>query len=570
MNAPKLCPAVPRKRRLSGASPCRGCRARGRSSPDRRAPIERSVLWIRKRCSPPGLSAIGVGHQAVELRRPGCPAIRTGGCARAVARVCRGCAAAAARDRSSATPGRGDTSSCSQQVGAADDLVQRAHAQVRQPLPHFLGEQAEEILHPFRQAGEVLGAQALVLRGHAGGAVVQVADAQVLAAQHDHRRGAETETVRAQHRRLDHVQPGLEAAVGLQHGAVAQLVGDQRLVRFGHAQFPRHAGVADRAQRAGAGAAVVAGNGDQVRAGLHHARGNRADARMRHQLHRDQRGRIDLPQVEDQLGQVLDRIDVVVRRRRDQADARLGVAQPRDHLVDLVPGQLAAFAGLGALRDLDLQHFGVDQVFRGDAETSGGDLLDLAALVGAVARGIFAAFAGVAAPAQAVHGDGQRFVRFRRQRAQAESRRCRSGAAGRRRRPTSSSGVGVAPRFSCSRSRSAEGGRDVTSVGVLLPVAGSPLRVARCRAIDHVRVVHVVFAAMHVLEQAADFGVCSVVPGARVSCARFGVEPREADAADARRRIREAQFDHVRLQADDLEQLRAAIAGDGGRCPSSR
>jgi hypothetical protein len=57
-----------------------------------------------------------------------------------------------------------------------------------------------------------------------------------------------------------------------------------------------------------------------------------------------------------------------------------GVAQPRDQFVDLVAGQLAALAGLGALRDLDLQHLGIDQVFGGDAEAAGGDLLDLAAL----------------------------------------------------------------------------------------------------------------------------------------------------------------------------------------------
>ena len=35
-----------------------------------------------------------------------------------------------------------------------------------------------------------------------------------------------------------------------------------------------------------------------------------------------------------------------------------------DHRIDLVAGQLAAFAGLRALRHLDLHHVGVDQVFR--------------------------------------------------------------------------------------------------------------------------------------------------------------------------------------------------------------
>ena len=73
------------------------------------------------------------------------------------------------------------------------------------------------------------------------------------------------------------------------------------------------------------------------------------------ELHADARAAVGVLQVVDQLREVLDRVDVVVRRRRDQADARRRVAHARDRLVDLVAGQLAALAGLRALRDLDLQ-----------------------------------------------------------------------------------------------------------------------------------------------------------------------------------------------------------------------
>ena len=200
----------------------------------------------------------------------------------------------------------------------------------------------------------------LVLGGDAGRAVVEVADAQVLAAQRDHRRGAEAEALGADDRRLDDVEAGLQAAVGLQPHAMPQLVDAQRLVRLGEAELPRRAGVLDRRQRARAGAAVVAADRDQVGVGLGDAGGDRADAGLGDELDRHQRARVDLLQVEDQLREVLDRVDVVVRRRRDQADAGAREAQARDHLVDLVAGQLAALAGLRALRDLDLQHLGVE------------------------------------------------------------------------------------------------------------------------------------------------------------------------------------------------------------------
>src|SRR5439155_14198379 len=71
----------------------------------------------------------------------------------------------------------------------------------------------------------------------------------------------------------------------------------------------------------GARAAIVAGNGDVVRFGLGHTRSHGADAHFRDELHRDGRGGIRVLQLVDQLRQVLDRVDIVVWRRRDQLHA---------------------------------------------------------------------------------------------------------------------------------------------------------------------------------------------------------------------------------------------------------
>ena len=125
----------------------------------------------------------------------------------------------------------------------------------------------------------------------------------------------------------------------------------------------------------------------------------------------------DLPQVEDQLREVLDRVDVVVRRRRDQRDAGLRVAQARDLLRDLVAGELAALARLRALRDLDLELVGERGVLGGDAEARRGDLLDPRVALRAEARGILAALAAVRARAQPVERDRDRLVRLGRERA---------------------------------------------------------------------------------------------------------------------------------------------------------
>ena len=185
----------------------------------------------------------------------------------------------------------------------------------------------------------------------------------------------------------DHdVAAGLQLAVGLDDDPVAEPVQDERLLRLGQAELPGDAGVLERGERAGAGAAVVAGDQDDVAVRLGHARGDRADADLGHELDVDPRPRVGVLQVVDELGEVLDRVDVVVRRRADQADARRRVADLGDPGLDLVAGELAPFAGLGPLRHLDLELVGVDEVLARHAEPARGDLLDRAPLAVAVGQ----------------------------------------------------------------------------------------------------------------------------------------------------------------------------------------
>src|SRR5207237_3199793 len=89
----------------------------------------------------------------------------------------------------------------------------------------------------------------------------------------------------------------------------------------------------------------------------------------------------------------------------------------RDPRIDLPSRQLAALAGLGALGHLDLQIGRVDQVLARDAEPPGGHLLDRAPTpvtvgIAPVPRRVLAALAGIRAPADAVHRDGEGLVRL--------------------------------------------------------------------------------------------------------------------------------------------------------------
>ena len=244
-----------------------------------------------------------------------------------------------------------------------------------------------------------------------------MADAHHDAAGNHQRSGGETELLGAEQGRHDDVAAGLELAVDLDHDAVPKPVEQQRLLGLGQAEFPRRAGVLLRRQRRGAGAAVVPGDQHHVGVRLGHPRGHRADAVLGHQLDVDTRRRVGVLQVVDQLRQILDRVDVVVRRRRDQADARRGVPDLGHPRVHLVTRKLAALTGFGALGHLDLDVGAVGQVVAGDTESGRRDLLDGAAPPVAVGVAVepvdgFAALAGVGPAAKAVHGDRERLVRL--------------------------------------------------------------------------------------------------------------------------------------------------------------
>ena len=155
----------------------------------------------------------------------------------------------------------------------------------------------------------------------------------------------------------------------------------QRLVGFGHAQFPGQAGMFDAADRRSARPAIVAADQHHIGMGLGDARRDGAHAHFRNQLDVDPGLRVGILQVVDQFGQVFDRINIVMRRRRNQSHAGGRVAHLGNPRVNLAARQLAAFAGLGALRHLDLDFLGIDQVLAGHAKARRSHLFD-----GAVAR----------------------------------------------------------------------------------------------------------------------------------------------------------------------------------------
>src|SRR5438105_4131467 len=198
-------------------------------------------------------------------------------------------------------------------VDAADHLVKGAEPELCHQLAHFVGDKEEIIDDVLGLAGEAL-AQYRVLRRNADWASVEMALAHHDAAGGDQRRSREPKLVGAEHGPDHHVTAGPEPAVDLHRNAAAQSIAHQCLLRLGEADLPGRAGMGQRGERARARAALEPGDRDVVGAGLADPGSHGADPDLGDEFDRNARPWIGILQIMDQLRQILDRIDVVMRR----------------------------------------------------------------------------------------------------------------------------------------------------------------------------------------------------------------------------------------------------------------
>ena len=199
-------------------------------------------------------------------------------------------------------------------LGVADRLVDAAEAEFGQVAPDVLGDEPEVVLDELRLAVEP-GSQLWVLGGHADGAGVEVADTHHDAARHHQRRGREAVLLGAEQCGDDDVARGAHAAVALHGDAVPQAVENEGLLGVGEPDLPWCACVFEAGERRRAGAAVVPGDQHDIGVRLGHAGRDGSDADTADELDVDARVGVGVLEVVDELGQVLDRVDVVVRWR---------------------------------------------------------------------------------------------------------------------------------------------------------------------------------------------------------------------------------------------------------------
>ena len=286
-------------------------------------------------------------------------------------------------------------------------MVPRAH-QVDHALGADLGVQA------FDEVG--------ALRGDAPVAFAARAALALVAAQGDERRRGDVDRVGAQRDRAHDVGGAADGAARDHAHRGAEPLLAQPVVDGGQGELDGDAHVVADALGRGTRSSAESVDRDDVGARPRDAARDGGDVVHGGDLHRHGLGVAGrLLQREDELAQILDRVDVVMRRWADRVGALGDHAGPRHLGVDLLAGQVPADARLGALADLDLDRGPGGEVLGRHAEAPRRHLDDGVIRVGFQAP-VEAALAGVEVRPQLLGGHRERGLRVKRDGAEAHRR----------------------------------------------------------------------------------------------------------------------------------------------------
>ena len=156
---------------------------------------------------------------------------------------------------------------------------------------------------------------------------------------------------------------------------------------------------------------------DHIGVRLDYPRGNGPDPCLSYKLHRNLGARIGLLQVVDELGQILDAVDVVVGWWRDEGNPGDRVTDLCDLYGDLMSGKLAPLARFRSLGHLDLQLNGRCQILGRHSEARRCHLFDgtvspIPIRLAVKAHGILSPLTAAAFSSETIHGNGYGLMRL--------------------------------------------------------------------------------------------------------------------------------------------------------------
>lgn len=182
-------------------------------------------------------------------------------------------------------------------------------------------------------------------------------------------------------------------------------------------QLPRKTSILDTGPARGTSATIVTRDQDMISLSLSNTRSNNTNANLRNQLDRNPRSGVRALEVVNKLFQILNGIDIVVRRWGNQSNTRSRVTSMSDGTNDLMTRQFTTLTRLRTLGHLNLQLIGISQIVRCNTETTRRNLLDgrphsVTVFHSLATLGIFTTLTRVRLATKTIHCNGQSRVRF--------------------------------------------------------------------------------------------------------------------------------------------------------------
>jgi hypothetical protein len=295
-------------------------------------------------------------------------------------------------------------------------LVDGSETELGHDGSELVGNIVEEVDDVLGSSSELL-AKLRILGSDTNRASVQMALAHEDTAHSDERSGSKAPFFSTKQTSQGNITTSLELAISLDNNTTTKIVKYQSLVSLSQTQLPRETSVLDTSPSRGTSTTIVTRDQDVIGLGLGDTRGDDTDTDLRHKLDGDSGSRAGALKIVDQLLEILNGVNVVVRRRRDKTDTRGGVTGTSNRLGHLVARKLTTLTRLGTLSHLDLKLVGVSKVGRSDTETTRSDLLD-GRTHGVTVRhtlrplGILTTLTSVGLATKTVHGNGKSRVRL--------------------------------------------------------------------------------------------------------------------------------------------------------------
>ncbi|KAI6759055.1 hypothetical protein HG531_013816 [Fusarium graminearum] len=300
----------------------------------------------------------------------------------------------------------------------SNHLIDGTEAKLGHNGSKLVGDIVEEVDDMLGGASELLS-ELRVLSSDTNGAGVQVTLSHKDAAHGNKRSSGKAPFLGTKQTSKGNITTSLELSISLDNDTTTKIVQDQGLMSLSQTQLPRKTSILDASPSRSTGTTIVTRDQDVVGLRLGDTRGDDTDTNLRDKLDRDSRSGAGALQIVDQLLEILDGVNIVVRRGRDKTDTRGRVTGASNGLGHLVTRKLTTLTGLGTLSHLNLKLIRVGKVGRSDTESTRSDLLDgrtHGITVGHTLRSlrVLTTLTSVRLSTQSVHGNSQGRVRLHR------------------------------------------------------------------------------------------------------------------------------------------------------------